>query len=251
MPRNGNGTMSGVDSISAEDDLEAEPVQNQFDDIYSEITNSLAKDGQTIMTGQLKAANGSAAAPAYTFGSDLNTGFYRADADTIGIAVGGVSVATIDDGGISYFPAGTAMLFVQTAAPTGWTKSTTHNDKALRIVSGTASSGGTTAFTSVFAARTIAEDNLPAHTHGLGTLATASGGSHTHTVSGGIRGGTGNDQSNGASGQIVPSGNSVIVIDSGGAHTHTFTGALANTGSGTALDFAVQYIDVIYATKDA
>jgi hypothetical protein len=38
------------------------------------------------------------------------------------------------------------MLFAQTAAPTGWTKSTTHNDKALRVVSGTASSGGSTAF---------------------------------------------------------------------------------------------------------
>ena len=30
-------------------------------------------------------------------------------------------------------PSGSAMLFVQTAAPTGWTKSTTHNNKALQI----------------------------------------------------------------------------------------------------------------------
>jgi hypothetical protein len=30
--------------------------------------------------------------------------------------------------------AGTLMLFQQTAAPTGWTKQTTHNDKALRVV---------------------------------------------------------------------------------------------------------------------
>ena len=28
------------------------------------------------------------------------------------------------------FPQGTSMLFQQTAAPTGWTKQTTHNDKA-------------------------------------------------------------------------------------------------------------------------
>ena len=45
---------------------------------------------------------------------------------------------------------GTRMLFQQTAAPTGWTKDTTHNDKALRIVSGTASSGGTLSFSTVF-----------------------------------------------------------------------------------------------------
>jgi len=40
------------------------------------------------------------------------------------------------------FASGTALVFAQTSAPTGWTKSTTHNDKALRVVSGTASSGG-------------------------------------------------------------------------------------------------------------
>ena len=30
-------------------------------------------------------------------------------------------------------PSGTSMLFQQTAAPTGWTKQTTHNDKAIRL----------------------------------------------------------------------------------------------------------------------
>ena len=38
----------------------------------------------------------------------------------------------------SAFPAGTLMLFQQTAAPTGWTKQTTHDNKALRVVSGVA-----------------------------------------------------------------------------------------------------------------
>jgi hypothetical protein len=55
----------------------------------------------------------------------------------------------------SAFPAGTAMLFVQTTAPTGWTKSTTHDNKALRIVSGTASSGGSVAFTTAFASQAV------------------------------------------------------------------------------------------------
>src|SRR5712671_6740374 len=35
------------------------------------------------------------------------------------------------------FASGTRLLFQQTSAPTGWTKDTTHNDKALRVVSGT------------------------------------------------------------------------------------------------------------------
>jgi hypothetical protein len=55
----------------------------------------------------------------------------------------------------SAFPAGTAMLFIQTSAPTGWTKSTTHDNKALRIVSGTAGSGGSVAFTTAFASQAV------------------------------------------------------------------------------------------------
>src|SRR5690606_38373212 len=55
----------------------------------------------------------------------------------------------------AHLPAGTKMLFAQTAAPTGWVKDTDHNNKALRVVSGTAGSGGALAFTSAFASRSI------------------------------------------------------------------------------------------------
>ena len=48
------------------------------------------------------------------------------------------------------FPTGTDWVFFQSAAPTGWTKQTTHNNKALRLVSGTgAGSGGSQPFTTV------------------------------------------------------------------------------------------------------
>lgn len=36
----------------------------------------------------------------------------------------------------SYFDVGTKMIFYQPSRPTGWTKDTSHNDKALRVVSG-------------------------------------------------------------------------------------------------------------------
>lgn len=135
------------------------------------------------------------------------------------------------------FPAGTVMLFAQTAAPTGWTKSVAHNDKALRVVSGTASSGGSTAFTTVFASRT------PAGTVTVGdtTLTTAQIPAHTHTMPGSglgaVQTGSGNYGFNGISGYTGSEGG-------GGSHTHS--GSL----SGTAMDFAVQYVDVILATKD-
>lgn len=138
------------------------------------------------------------------------------------------------------FDSGTALLFQQTNAPTGWTKSTTHNDKTLRVVSGAASSGGSTAFTTVFASRTLSG------TVGSTTLTTSQIPSHKHTVT---------FSPNSGSSQIgynfgyftnrtntVTNDNAVGSTGGGSSHDHSFTGS--------AMDFAVQYVDVIIATKD-
>jgi hypothetical protein len=131
------------------------------------------------------------------------------------------------------FPSGTTMLFVQTSAPTGWTKSTTHDNKALRVVSGTAGSGGSTAFTSVFASRT------PSGTVGATTLTEAQMPSHTHSIVSVAFNKTGNPGGTSASN----AGSTTTGATGGGtSHDHSFTG--------TAMDFAVQYVDVIIATKD-
>lgn len=91
-------------------------------------------------------------------------------------------------------PVGTKMLFVQTAAPTGWTKSVANDNAALRIVSGAAGTGGTADFTTVFASRTPTGDNaatalttanLPSHTHPFSISVNSGGASvdHQHFVS--------------------------------------------------------------------
>lgn len=152
----------------------------------------------------------------------------------------GTNIRISDDRAISSagsaFPTGTAMLFVQTAAPTGWTKDTSsHNNKALRVVTGTASSGGTTAFTSVFTSRTIAVDNLPSHTHTV----TDPGHTHPFTYGGNNAGATYSDQNRSTPGTPNTTGSNTTGI------------TLGNTGGGVAMDFAVQYVDVIIATKDA
>jgi hypothetical protein len=137
-------------------------------------------------------------------------------------------------GAWAYLPTGTAMLFVQTSAPTGWTKSTTHDNKALRVVSGSAGSGGTTAFTSVFTSRTITTANMPSHTHTL----TDPG--HSHGIS---------DLtaiSTSSSGTFYRANTNAALQST----TATTGITIANTGSGTAMDFAVQYVDVIICTKD-
>lgn len=235
--------MSLPNTISSGQTISASPVQANFSDIASEITGSLPRNGEAAMTGQLKASSGTVAAPGMAFSSDTDTGFYRKAADTIGVVAGGVEVGTIGTTGFSSFPSGTVMLFVQTTAPTGWTKSTTHNDKALRIVSGTASSGGTTAFTTVFAARTIQIANLPAHTHTVSGT-TGGGGSHSHTVT------SISDNQVGSDGNGAQAYQTTRTTDTAPNHTHSFSATSSSVGSGTAIDFAVQYVDVILATKD-
>lgn len=147
-------------------------------------------------------------------------------------------------------PAGTAMLFVQTAAPTGWTKSTTHNDKALRIVSGTASSGGTSAFSTVFGKTatdgyTLTTTDIPSHTH-TGTTGVESQ-AHTHDFTsynqdGSTLTGVGNS---GAWATKTTTSNSVN-------HTHSFTTDATGGGGSHAhgMDIRVQYVDCIIATKN-
>jgi microcystin-dependent protein len=130
----------------------------------------------------------------------------------------------------STVPAGTLMLFVQTAAPTGWTKSTTHDNKALRIVSGSAGTGGSVAFTTAFAsglsagATTLSTAQMPAHTH-----AAWQGQTSVLTILGQVCGSV----------TYFPTSTSTSGSQGGGgSHDHTLP------------SFAVQYVDVIIATKN-
>lgn len=144
-------------------------------------------------------------------------------------------------------PSGTAMLFAQTTAPTGWTKSTTHDNKALRVVSGAASSGGSVAFTTAFASQSISGTvggttltiaQMPAHSHRFGTTRAFDSAGFTGAY---IGGGQPSYQS-GPHTNTDASDGGIENTGSGEAHTHTFTG--------TAINLAVAYVDVIIATKD-
>lgn len=152
------------------------------------------------------------------------------------------------------FPAGTAMLFAQTTAPTGWTKSTTHNNKALRVVNGTAGSGGSVDFTTAFASQavsggigattaggvvygtTLALSQIPSHTHSYNAA--------THTYSA-LAPGTEVFLSQ------ASAASNTGAAGSGGSHDHGFGGySHGHSFTGTAINLTVQYVDVIIATKD-
>jgi len=75
-------------------------------------------------------------------------------------------------------PPGSKMLFYQTAAPTGWTKLTVDNNKALRVVSGSGgNSGGNVSFTGAFTNRSVP---LPSHNHSASSGNQSA--NHTHTA---------------------------------------------------------------------
>ena len=156
---------------------------------------------------------------------------------------------------------GTKLLFQQTAAPTGWTKDTTnYNDHAIRVVTGTAGSGGTNAFSTLDATAVgTVNSSISGATAGV-YLTLSQIPSHTHTGNVNLRtnweaGYSGLSPVGTGSARFDGTGSSpsftTNAAGSGGSHWHG-VGSLAVTstftGSGNALD--VKYVDVIVATKD-
>lgn len=153
-----------------------------------------------------------------------------------GVWTSWLSVAT---GSISSFPAGTRMLFQQSTAPTGWTKDTTVNDKALRVVSGAVGSGGSVAFSTVFGrtatdGTTLTVAQMPSHQHqikdtfGQDLHARLTAGNQTY-----IRG--------------------IRTVEDIGVNSYTMyktEAAGGNAAHSHGLDLRLAYIDVIIATKD-
>lgn len=213
-----------------------------------------------------------------TWGTKLNTNMdtidtqMKANADAIN--------------NIELFPSGTAMLFQQTSAPTGWTKSTTHNDKALRVVSGTASSGGTTAFSTALGTPSVSGSVGISGAPAVGNLAVSMSGNisnttlsvntipshtHGHKFSNNYNrnaifsdnwlalGATGNPSGTNSTG--APRYDWLNNTGNNGAHGHghnlsgTLNGApsvgnLAGSLSSATAAINVQYVDVIICIKD-
>ncbi len=132
MSRNGAGTFTTPNTFVAGTTITAAAFNQNFSDIASELTNSVAADGQTSMTGPLKASNGAVAAPSHSFASDTDTGMYRSADGEVSIAGNGNRLITISSAGISaasgtflvsgspLVPPGVIADFAGANEPAGW-----------------------------------------------------------------------------------------------------------------------------------
>jgi hypothetical protein len=153
------------------------------------------------------------------------------------------------------FPTGTVMLFAQTAAPTGWTKNTTQNDNsALRLVTGTASTGGSVAFTTVFVSNRAVSVTSASGSIGNTTLTSPQIPSHSHSYF--LSPGSPNpvqratidlagETPNPVNTQVYV-GQPTSATGGDGSHTHPLS---ISSGSGE-VNLAVNYVDVIRATAN-
>lgn len=71
-------------------------MNQNFSTVATAIQASLAIDGTDTLTGQLRALAGTAAAPGYSFGVDLDVGMFRKAANELGFVTAGTLAAHID-----------------------------------------------------------------------------------------------------------------------------------------------------------
>jgi microcystin-dependent protein len=96
MPRNASGTYTlPVAPFTANTTIRSADVNSDFSDIASALTTSLATTGVSSMTGPLKLADGSAAAPSLTLASDATTGWYKSATGTLTYVGSGTAIMTL------------------------------------------------------------------------------------------------------------------------------------------------------------
>lgn len=204
-------------------------------------TAGLVKVGTNISVsgGTISVANGSTTKKGVVQLSSAT----NSTSTTLAATASAVKAAYDKASAAAAFPAGTQMLFVQDAAPTGWTKQTTVNDATIRIISGTTGgkTGGSVAFSTAFVAgkAITLSGNV-----GATTLSTAQIPSHTHPANYLIAGDDyDRDQAGYSNNETGKTWKTVSGAAGGsGSHTHSLSGTAT-------VNLAVKYVDVILCKK--
>jgi hypothetical protein len=198
---------------------------------YLTFAQAGVQDGDTVTYGISDGSNGEVGEGVYSASAGtLTRGPISSTNSNAAIGLSGTAQVFITPSHRHFFDQGTACLFQQSAAPTGWTKVTTYNDAALRVVSGSASSGGSNAFSTVMAQTTVGNTTLtaaqiPAHTHQL---------PYVQNLWSNVSSGTSYPNFGGSGTGVSATGTNT---GGGAAHNHTIT-------------MNMLYVDVIIATKN-
>jgi microcystin-dependent protein len=254
MPRNGSGTMSIPNSFTANTVISSADMNENNQDIATELTASLPINGVKAMTAPLPLSSGTAALPSLTFSADTDTGIYRVGADQLGITVGGVLVNTVASTGISGFgatPIGGLMPYAGLTAPSGWILcygqaiSRTTYAALFAIISTTYGTGdGSTTFNLPdLRGRTIAgqddmggssANRLTNQTGGLnGDTLGDTGGSETHTLT---------------TAQLASHTHTGTTGNESATETHSYLQTISNTTSGAAAGVSFDAITSLATT---
>jgi hypothetical protein len=104
MPRNSSGTMTlpapGVPFQSGTA-ISSAQMNTTLADVATEISDSASRSGKGGFSAPVRVPDGTAAAPAYAFGGEINSGFYRAGPTDVRLAVGGVDALKLVAGGLA------------------------------------------------------------------------------------------------------------------------------------------------------
>lgn len=181
-------------------------------------------------------------------GATLTAGF--------GIQITNPALADDPTIAVTLIPAGTKMLFMQAAAPTGWTQDVVYNDRAFRLVNTAGGGvGGTTNFSLIGAASvtgtSLTTSQIPSHIHSF-SASTSANGSHFHSV---YRNGEINSGAGSTIRASAASGSANTTTSTDGSHTHSVSGTTGSAGSGAThthtLGLNIKYVDIIACAKDA
>lgn len=207
----------------------------KFTFLQASLTPAIIDCGNIVVRKNTASSNGITIAPASGIAADYTL--------TLPAAVpGAASEVRVDTSGNLSFatpaiPAGSKMVFYQSAAPTGWTRDTSANDRFLRVVS--AGSPGTTG-------GSFSLGSESSHTHATyigikdvgGTPVVASGQQASATTRSPNTNGGSTPQ---ATGGTTANSGTIYCPDTaaGSSHTHSHTSSLH------------AYADVMVCTKDA
>jgi hypothetical protein len=160
-------------------------------------------------------------------------------------------------------PQNSVTIFYQASAPLRWTKSTTHDNKTLRVVSGSGGgSGGTQPFTTIFpnslspvsgtypisgsvGNHTLTTTEIASHSQDNGGTVQVNAVPANFDPDGAFAGWNGGDVSRAAGWSRSSPG--VANAAGGGAHAHPWSGSASFSQN---IDLRVQYIDIISCNFD-